>query len=1374
MRPASVPANNRNLPFQAALLLCLAGAAVTPARADLVHRWSFDPPGGGAPDGTKLFDSISAAVATVRGQGSTFGDGALILPGWSRPFDFGRVTGSGSGGGAPGKIIDLEGTAPGTTTPFDNLAMSFCRGNDIDQNANTAFHELRIYDHPLSAAEIAANLAAGPETLGEPLEPVDPPVTDHRWTFNTPAAAEASSGTSFPDDLGGATATLQGNGGSLSGSSLVLPGTTNPNQPASTISAYLDLPNGFISSRTDVTIEAWITPLSSQNWQRVFDFGNSSVTYGPGALPGEHRLEGKLNGGSTTTVDTDLSSITETDTEHHFVLTAEDGAVSFGSNGRRVRWFRDSVLQGSLDLGFRLPDLDDVNNWIGRSLWSDDRNSHMSINELRVYDRAISAGEISASFDAGADSTFPPPVAVADAVTIHPRSKVMIDVLTNDTGEPLPSSVEIVTPPAAGTATVQPTGKILYVHDGSDTSEITFTYRASGIGGLSEPGTVSVSVSHLLRIPSPEFNVPVSPPETEIALVDAFPGVTFVNALCFASPPDDIQRLFVCEIDGVLKVIPDTTAANPTSSVVLDLNGAISNPPRSPAESIQRGDYGECGLLSVAFHPDFAANGHFYVFYSVVKSGTASFFQRVSRFTIPAAQIDDPSPVADPASELILIDQYDSGSNHQGGDMHFGPDGYLYISVGDEQNPYDVYLNSQRIDRNLFAGLLRIDVDKLPDNPEPNDHPAVPKDGGVARYSIPADNPWIGATEFISQPVDPADVRTEFFAVGLRSPWRFWIDPETEDIWLGDVGQDRYEELNLIESGGNYGWVFREGAHDINTFRDGWPDKPVDFNSLAIDPVYEYVHTGMSGDPAFKGNSIIGGRVYRGARISSLSGSYIFGDQVSGHIWAMNRSGENFSITRIGGQPWLSNFGADPANGDILVSDFFGGRIMRLVSTTAAGTFPTTLGDTGLFADLSDLSPSPGVLPYQPNVTFWSDHATKQRWFTIPDPSATMTYHQDDPWDYPDGQIWIKHFDLETRRGDPTSSKRLETRLLVRNDAGVYGVSYRWNDEETEATLVEDAGVSFPVEIDIDGTPNTQTWQIPSRAQCITCHNPQAGHALSFNTRQLNRDHFINGFSGNQIELLDLHGYITNGPDTPADQLPRHVDPDDTTRPLEARARTYLDVNCAYCHQPGGGGGTGWDGRASLTLEQSGMIFGDVAAAKQPDDKLVTPGNSLRSVILSRISQTDGYTRMPPLATNIHDEEAIALITAWIEAELPGRKLYEQWRDTHFAALDPDGDRNADPDGDGHSNRDEYLLGSPPLSANPAGQPAITGDPSLRFLRKAFRKYDILTSSDLATWDRWEVPQNHSQYLTEDAWEEIPVDITDDDARFFRIEISEP
>jgi uncharacterized repeat protein (TIGR03806 family) len=862
-----------------------------------------------------------------------------------------------------------------------------------------------------------------------------------------------------------------------------------------------------------------------------------------------------------------------------------------------------------------------------------------------------------------------------------------------------------------------------------------------------------------LRVGSSAINVPSEPPPTSFQLVSAFPGITVTKPTCLVSPPNDARRLFVCEKEsGKIKVIPDVTAATPTSHDFLSLSNIAI--------------FDDQGILGLAFHPNYGTNAltqnaYCYVFYSW-KNGTNSY-SRLSRLTVtnPAAA----APTADAQSERVLLEQLDRAGFHPGGDLHFGPDGYLYISLGDEGFYDDSFNNAQRIDGNFYSAIARIDVDQRPGSLEPNFHPAVLRDGGLARYAVPPDNPFIGATNFNGIAVEPGQVWTEFWAVGLRHPWRFSFDSLTGELWCGDVGEGRYEEVNLVVRGGNYGWSFREGAHDGPRSAEA----PAGFSS--IDPIFEMVHLSQPGDPNFKGNSVIGGFVYRGARISALSGRYIFGDYITGNIWAAERTGTNsVSVQRIAGQVGIAAFASDPSNGDVLIVDHDNERILRLVPSPVTNSYPEMLSATGIFTNLLELSPASGVLPYEPNLSFWSDHAAKRRWFVIPDATNSMTWSRDGLWTFPSGMIWVKQFELETIRGNPATKRRLETRLLVKNSDGAYGVSYRWNAAQTEATLVPDEGAEFTLAVTNQGASSVQTWRIPSRAECLACHTPAAGYSLSFNTRQLNRTNTINGHAGNQLELLHAAGYFSNTPESP-NVLPHHVRPDETTFSLEGRARSYLAVNCAHCHRAGGTASpSAWDGRAELTLEQTGLLNG---LANQnlgnPANRLVVPGDTFHSVVWNRMAATNGFSRMPPLGTSELDEVNIALLAEWITHVLPARQTFAAWQRSWF---DSTNSANAlsigDPDSDGQSNREEFLAGTNPLDAGSLMRPNVTvsdGVVNLRFMLPADRSVQIDTSTDLINWSLWEVPGNGAMALPAGLFS-ISGNATDQE-RFFRVRLWE-
>jgi hypothetical protein len=251
---------------------------------------------------------------------------------------------------------------------------------------------------------------------------------------------------------------------------------------------------------------------------------------------------------------------------------------------------------------------------------------------------------------------------------------------------------------------------------------------------------------------------------------------------------------------------------------------------------------------------------------------------------------------------------------------------------------------------------------------------------------------------------------------------------------------------------------------------------------------------------------------------------------------------------------------------------------------------------------------------------------------------------------------------------------------------------------------------------------------------------------LSFNTRQINQDNPINGFAGNQLDLLRVHGYFSNTPESP-NVLPRHLRPDETDYPLEARARSFLAVNCAYCHAGAEGTvPTAWDGRHELTLDQTGLINGATHQAGDPF-RLIVPDHAEHSVVLQRMGATGGFTRMPPLGSHEIDLVDIALVTDWINESLQNRLTYDQWRLATFASsTSPEGDPSADPDGDGADNRAEFLAGTLAWSGDsfPSSGLRLSGsDVVLDFTMPENRSVQVETSDNLMNWSLWDIPANN-------------------------------
>jgi len=342
--------------------------------------------------------------------------------------------------------------------------------------------------------------------------------------------------------------------------------------------------------------------------------------------------------------------------------------------------------------------------------------------------------------------------------------------------------------------------------------------------------------------------------EVSLTVINAFPNLSFSQPLDLQVADDGTNRIYVAEKGGTIKVFENNSQATETETF-LDLENISTT--------------SEQGLLGFAFHPEFESNGHFYVYYTPISS-----VAYVSRFTVSQ---DD---VADSGTELVVLEIPQPQTNHNGGQIAFGPDGYLYIAVGDGGGGGDPDGNSQNR-TNLLGNILRIDVDNT--------------QAGM-NYSIPVDNPFVGAS----------NIRGEIYAYGLRNPWRMSFDTQTGKLWTADVGQNQIEEIDIIESGGNYGWNLFEGTICFSGDCD---------STGLIAPIFEYNQDNAD-------RSITGGYVYRGAENNTLQGKYVYGDYVSGRIWALTEDGANNELISES-QLSISSFGTD-ANQELYICAFDG------------------------------------------------------------------------------------------------------------------------------------------------------------------------------------------------------------------------------------------------------------------------------------------------------------------------------------------------------------------------------------------------------------------------------------------------------------------
>ncbi|MBA3707979.1 MAG: PQQ-dependent sugar dehydrogenase [Planctomycetes bacterium] len=348
--------------------------------------------------------------------------------------------------------------------------------------------------------------------------------------------------------------------------------------------------------------------------------------------------------------------------------------------------------------------------------------------------------------------------------------------------------------------------------------------------------------------------------------VSPWPGLTFAKPLCLAYPPDASDSLYVIEQAGRIRSFHQQEKT-PTASLALDLRDAVNSAGN------------EEGMLAMAFHPSYATDHRVFVYYCVDKP-------RRTRLSSFRADAKDPAAF-DRASETILLEVDQPYANHNGGTLLFDRAGLLYLSLGDGGAGGDPHGNGQNLNT-LLAKIIRIDVDHA--------------DAGRP-YGIPKDNPFVGIT----------GARPEIWAYGLRNVWRMSVDRATGDLWAGDVGQDKHEEVDIITRGGNYGWNAREGRQP---FRSDVPARG------AIDPILDY------GRDA--GQSVTGGYVYRGKQHPELVGTYIFGDYASGRIWGATVAQGKLATNReLAVGRAISSFGEDRA-GEIFFTSLLDGHIYTL------------------------------------------------------------------------------------------------------------------------------------------------------------------------------------------------------------------------------------------------------------------------------------------------------------------------------------------------------------------------------------------------------------------------------------------------------------
>ncbi|MCC9644977.1 PQQ-dependent sugar dehydrogenase [Rhodopirellula sp. JC740] len=648
----------------------------------------------------------------------------------------------------------------------------------------------------------------------------------------------------------------------------------------------------------------------------------------------------------------------------------------------------------------------------------------------------------------------------------------------------------------------------------------------------------------------------------------------------------------------------------------------------------------------MTLHPNFLDNGYLYVVWSIrphdVEGGT-----RISRFRMSEAWLNRERgvgntmvPTIDPTSRLDLI-TYPSG-DHIGASLNFGPDGMLYITTGDGSLPYPPDVNKAAQDiSDLRGSVLRIDVDATTQLP----------DGSTLPYAIPKDNPF----------VNQENARGEIFAFGLRNGFRAAFDPADDALWVADVGWERCEMVHRIVPGGNHGWSLYEGPYPVDLEQPSGPGE-------VISPAVVF--------PRSESQSITGGvfvppNAWSGASKTETTlatsqhaldaGRYLCGCFMNGNVWSIDTqsntaSGKppvpekiartglkiiDFFVSRIPGDEDAAN--REQVAPQIILVDYSGGlyRLEPNPNQAESATFPQKLSETGLFADTAKLIPNAGVTEYAPAATMYRDSIFTVRHMAIPGTDSIHPMRKK----YVEGTVFANTLLREVldEAGKPVIV-RLETQVLSFDGLNWNSTTFRWNQQQTDATLVPSVGATANYRVS-DPFWGVREWEhrFHARDVCTSCHNVANPGAASLVPENLRADMG----AGSWKELADA-GWVVDAKAKGGHEM---VDPYDEDQPLEQRARSYLHANCAHCHRPAGGAASRMDLRHIRPLDQTETVNinaaqGDFGLGK--DAKVIDPGRPENSVLVYRAA-TSGPGKMPRLGCTTADLRGARLLWDWIK-----------------------------------------------------------------------------------------------------------------------------
>ncbi len=659
-------------------------------------------------------------------------------------------------------------------------------------------------------------------------------------------------------------------------------------------------------------------------------------------------------------------------------------------------------------------------------------------------------------------------------------------------------------------------------------------------------------------------------------------------------------------------------------------------------------------LLGMAFHPEFGQanspnNKYVYIYYAAIGnngenaptnfesytcvSNSRNFgtYMRLSRF-----EVND-NFTLNKSTELRMFNYRLINNSHRGGGLLFSDDGFLYLSLGDQSR----FTTAQDISNNFEGGVIRIDVDQDPSKSHApirilGVNNGFPDEYSGIGYWIPNDNPFLSPQ---------GNLFEEFYAVGLRNPFKMTKDRASSDIWIGDVGHSQREEVDILAKGANFGWPRYEGDLEGTISQCNANQLPITIGTYTP-PLAAYDRS--------EANSITGGFVYRGSSMPSLYGKYIWADHVLNTIYAVDKNSGTTTTIGTFSPTGATTFGED-INGELYIGKIGSNKpLYRLNEVGGNNTNtnqqspPQFLSQIGAFSNLNTLQPAQGVLPYDMIEDFWSDGADKKRWIAIPNngthntTSEQIKFSEDGDWEFPIGTVMIKHFDFQ--------GKKLETRFEVHGDNGnYYYLTYKWNAAGTDAVLLEEG---------LDETFNiggiSKTWHFPSRQECLSCHSPNSGSVIGLKTRYLNKSitYPQTGITANQLVTLSSIGAINQSITVgQAANFLTAAPKDDNSASLEFRARSYLDLNCSYCHRPETGNRANFNALLNVPLNQQELINGNVIDELGiPGAKVVFPGDHTKSTLHHRASQANTNISMPPLAKLEVDPAGIDLIKDWINS----------------------------------------------------------------------------------------------------------------------------